>query len=153
MALLAANGGAAPEVTIRSTFKTNQVRRKFRHPLTFLLCKSVLDRNILSLNPSKLAQLLPERINEDHATRSSAIIQETYAEYSSWLLRLGEMDESQNKRSEERSNNIYPWGSAQSKSFDHFIRSRQHVGRNRQTDLLRGFQIDDELELCRLLDW
>ena len=35
--------------------------------------------------------------------------------------------------------------------FDHLIRPRQHVRRNRQTDLLGGFQIDDELELFRLL--
>ena len=33
-----------------------------------------------------------------------------------------------------------------------FIRPRQHVRRNRQADLLGGFEIDDELELRRLLD-
>ena len=54
-----------------------------------LLGKPVLDGDILSLNPSKLAQLLPERVHEDRATRSSAIIQETYAEDFSCLLRLG----------------------------------------------------------------
>ncbi len=32
------------------------------------------------------------------------------------------------------------------------IRPHQHVGRDRQADLLRCFQIDDELELDRLLD-
>jgi hypothetical protein len=32
-----------------------------------------------------------------------------------------------------------------------FIRSRQHVGRNRQTDLFGGFEIDHELKLRRLL--
>jgi hypothetical protein len=53
-----------------------------------LLGKSVLDGDILSLNPSKLAQLLPERLQEDRDTRSSAIIQETYAEDFSWLLRV-----------------------------------------------------------------
>ena len=36
--------------------------------------------------------------------------------------------------------------------FDHFIRSRQHIRRNRQADLLCRFEIDDELELRRLLD-
>ena len=36
---------------------------------------------------------------------------------------------------------------------DHPVRPRQHIGRNRQTDLLRGFQIDRQLELRRLLDW
>ena len=36
--------------------------------------------------------------------------------------------------------------------FNHLIRPRQHIRRNRQADLLRGFQIDDQLELCRLLD-
>ena len=32
------------------------------------------------------------------------------------------------------------------------IRPRQHVRRNRESDLLRRFQIDDELELDGLLD-
>ena len=32
-----------------------------------------------------------------------------------------------------------------------FIRPRQHVRRNRQADLLGGFEIDDELKLLRLL--
>src|SRR5215831_16215332 len=36
-------------------------------------------------------------------------------------------------------------------SLDHLIRSRQHVRRNRKADLLGGLQIDDELELRRLL--
>jgi hypothetical protein len=38
------------------------------------------------------------------------------------------------------------------KLFDHFVRPRQHVGRNRQADLLSGLEIDDELELNWLLD-
>src|SRR5262249_51770645 len=37
-------------------------------------------------------------------------------------------------------------------SFNHLIRPRQHVGRNRQTDLLRCLEIDDELKLGRLLN-
>ena len=37
-------------------------------------------------------------------------------------------------------------------SLDHLVRSHQHVRRNRQADLLGGFQIDDELKLRRLLD-
>src|SRR5262245_33404844 len=36
-------------------------------------------------------------------------------------------------------------------SLEHFIRSRQHIGRNREADLLGGFEIDDELKLRRLL--
>ena len=53
--------------------KTNQVRRKLRQALSLLLGKPVLDGDILSLNPSKLAQLLPERFQEDRATGSSAM--------------------------------------------------------------------------------
>src|SRR4030095_10543835 len=37
-------------------------------------------------------------------------------------------------------------------SLDHPIRSRQHVGRNRETDLLGRLQVDDELKLLRPLD-
>src|SRR5262245_37679298 len=36
-------------------------------------------------------------------------------------------------------------------SFDHPIRSHQHIRRDRQADLLRGFQIDDKLEFLWLL--
>src|SRR5262245_5735925 len=32
-------------------------------------------------------------------------------------------------------------------SLDHFVRSRQHIGWNRQADLLGGFQIDHQLKL------
>ena len=53
-----------------------------------LLGKPILDGDILSLNPSKLAQLLPERVHEDRATGSSACIQETYAGDFRWLLRV-----------------------------------------------------------------
>ena len=34
---------------------------------------------------------------------------------------------------------------------DHLTRPRQHIRRNRNADLFSGFQIDDELELLRLL--
>ena len=37
--------------------------------------------------------------------------------------------------------------------LDHFIRSRKHVGRNPEANPLRRFEIDDQLELRRLLDW
>ena len=37
-------------------------------------------------------------------------------------------------------------------SPDYLVRPRQHVRRNRQADLLGGFEIDDQLELRRLLD-
>src|SRR6266481_1028437 len=75
----------------------NQVRRKLRHALILLLGKSVLDGDILSLNPSKLAQLLPERVQEDRATGSSASIQETYAGDFSCPLRLGKRNVCQKK--------------------------------------------------------
>src|SRR4029453_5533468 len=35
--------------------------------------------------------------------------------------------------------------------LDHLVRSRQHIGRNRQADLLSRLQVDDQLELDRLL--
>ena len=36
--------------------------------------------------------------------------------------------------------------------IDHLSARRHHIRRNREIDLLRSFQIDDELELRRLLD-
>ena len=60
-----------------------------------MLSKPVLDGDILSLDPSKLAQLLPERFQEYRATRSSAWIQVTYAEDFPRLLRVSWMNERQ----------------------------------------------------------
>ena len=37
-------------------------------------------------------------------------------------------------------------------SLSDFVRSRQYIRRNRQADLLGSFEIDDQLELRRLLD-
>src|SRR5439155_12577464 len=68
--------------------KTNQVCRKLRQALILLRCKPILDGDILSLDPAKLAQLLPERLQEARASSSSAIIQETDAGDFRWLLRV-----------------------------------------------------------------
>ena len=35
-------------------------------------------------------------------------------------------------------------------SANHLVGPCQHVGRNREADLLRGFEIDDELKLGRI---
>jgi hypothetical protein len=45
-----------------------------------LFGEPVLKNEILSLDPSELAQLLPERVQEDRATGNSAWIKVTYAE-------------------------------------------------------------------------
>ncbi len=61
------------------------------------LGESVLDGEILSLDPAKLAQLVQERLHEARHTSSSASIQETDAEDFPCLLRLGERSGSQKK--------------------------------------------------------
>jgi hypothetical protein len=35
---------------------------------------------------------------------------------------------------------------------NHPIRPRQHIWRNREADLLRCLQVDDEIKFCRLFD-
>ena len=44
-----------------------------------MLGKTILDRDILSLGPPQPAELLPQRVNEDRAARSSAYIKVTNA--------------------------------------------------------------------------
>jgi len=53
-----------------------------------LLGKPILDADILSFDPSKLAQLLPELVQQDGHTRSSAPIQVTDTKDFSRLLRF-----------------------------------------------------------------
>src|SRR6266508_463490 len=38
-------------------------------------------------------------------------------------------------------------------SLDHSIRPRQHIRRNREPNLLGGFEVDDQFEFRGLLDW
>ena len=73
--------------TIRSTLRRTKSAASSGRRLSLLLGKPVLDGDIFSLNPSKLAQLLPERVHEDRDTGSSAWIQETNAEDFPCLLR------------------------------------------------------------------
>ena len=130
-----------------------------------LLGKPVLDGDILSFNPSKLAQLLPKRLQEDRDTGSSAIIQETYAEDFPCLLRLGRKQlrrKEHGAKSKDRDFFLHAFSLPRSTchstldtrpfSLDHPIRPRQHLRRNRQADLLGCFEIDHQLELRRLLD-
>ena len=49
----------------------------------------VLASDTLSLDPTKLAQLLPERLRKDRATGSRACVQKTYPEDFPCLLRVG----------------------------------------------------------------
>ena len=90
VAFLAANAVGRDATTIRSTLrrtKSAASSRKLRQALRFLLGKSILEGDALSLNPSKLAQILSERLHENRAAGSSALVQETDADDFSCLLR------------------------------------------------------------------
>jgi hypothetical protein len=54
-----------------------------------LVGKPILDADVFSFNPAKLAQLLPECVHQDRHTGKRAWIQETYAKDFPRLLRLG----------------------------------------------------------------
>src|SRR5262249_6614803 len=111
---------------------------------------------------SKLVQLLPERPPKYRAPRSSAWVEDTYAEDFPWLLRLN-WNAQRNEHSGKDNDrdfflHVFPSSlhstllTRPSFSLDHLVRSCQYVGRNRQADLLGSFQIDDELEFHRLLN-
>ena len=55
VAFLAAKDGGTTGDQNEINLKTNQLRRKLRWTVKLLLGKPVLDGNIFSLNPSKLA--------------------------------------------------------------------------------------------------
>ena len=90
VAFLAANTAGAPEATIRSTLRRTRSAASSGRRSGFPLRESVLDGDVFPFNPAKLAQLLPERLQEARDTRSSACIEETDAEDFSCLLRLSQ---------------------------------------------------------------
>src|SRR5262249_14684316 len=99
----------------------------------------MLDGDILSLDPAKLAQLLPERLQADRATGSSGILQETYAGDFPCLLRVDGKGKGTEHcaKSQERDFflhvffvvSIHSTRDTRSFSFDHLVRSRQHIRR------------------------
>jgi len=62
VAFFAANAGGVPETTIRSTLRRTTSAANSGQALWRSLGESVLDGDILSLDPSKLEQFLAERV-------------------------------------------------------------------------------------------
>src|SRR5512147_768457 len=69
-------------------FETNQLGCKLRGARQLLLQKAALDRDIFSLDPAKLAQLVSERIHEHGASGCTAWIEIADAKNLSSPLRL-----------------------------------------------------------------
>ena len=82
VAFLAANAGVRLGHD-QINLKANQIPRELGQPFGLLLGKPVFDGEMLTLNPTKLAHLLLERVDEDRANGSSARVQEPYW-VSSW---------------------------------------------------------------------
>ena len=61
---------------------------ELRKALAYLICKAELERDIFSLNPPKLTQLLPERSQKAPSAGRGTSFQETYAEDFPCLLRM-----------------------------------------------------------------
>src|SRR4029453_18963581 len=121
-----------------------------RQPFELLLGKSILDGDVFSFNQAKLAQFLPERVQEDRNTRSSTLIKETNAKDFPCLLRLGGRAKRREHSAKSKANDCLSHTFSTclcSLLFDYLIRPCQHVGWNCQADLLGCFQVDDELEL------
>ena len=73
---------------------------------------------------------------------------------SHWLLRINRLA---NGKEHDAVNESFLGDYPQSTTEDfplpnHPVRSRQHIRRNREADLLGGFEINDQLEFSRLLD-
>ena len=156
VAFLAANADGVPEATIRSTLRRTKSAVSSGRRSSFSLRKSILDDNVFSFNPAKLAQLLPERLQEDRDTGSSAMHPGN---------RCGGFSLSAAPDAEEQSAKSIAHGSKANRRFYHdidhrlrttdigpsfrkdrtllfydLIRSCQHIRRNRQTNLFRCLQ-------------
>src|SRR5262245_39551848 len=88
VAFLAASAGGPDETTIKSTLRRTKSAASSGNRSFFCFGKPVLDGNIFSLNPSKLAQLLPKPVQEVGVARSCARLQVTYSGDFLRLLRL-----------------------------------------------------------------
>ena len=65
VAFFAANADGVSGTIIRSTLRRTNSAASSGNRSGFLLCKPILDGDVFPLNPSKLAQLLPERFHRE----------------------------------------------------------------------------------------
>ena len=129
---------------------------------SFSLRISPLNDNVFSLHVPKLAQTLPECLDAGRDSWKGAVTCKiSYPGDFRWLLRLGETEQSAKSMAHKCKDGKCFSSCSLSRlrsschssldtrpfSFDHLVRSRQHIRRNRQADLLGRFQIDDQLKL------
>ena len=93
---------------------------------------------------------MSERVHEDRASGSIAYLQQTDAKDFSRLLRVNRR--TKDKETAEKNEGNHASTGLHDYLSDHSIRSRQHIWRNREADLLGRFEIDHQLKLCRLFD-
>ena len=161
VALLAANAGAVPATTIRSTLRRTKSAASSGRRSGFC---SANRYSMVKFFPSIHPSLLSSCRNASTRTalpEAVLLSRKPDAEDFPCLLRVDGTSKAQRAwRKAVRTDDFFRSCLSRSEltltltlmSFNHFIRSRQHVRRNRQADLLGCFQIDDELELRRLLD-
>ena len=108
VAPFAANACGSPVVTIKSTLRRTRSAASSGRRSCFCFGKPVLEGDILSLDPTKLAQLLPERVHEDRAYQKQCYdIQETYAKDFPCLLRVGGKAMSQEHSGKSKTKNSF----------------------------------------------
>src|SRR5262249_52337855 len=154
-------GGASPCRPMRQhevRFESDQFGRKDGKAILCSLGPSVLQDDILSLHIAEVTKPSPECLKLRRVTGCRGGSEEPYPGNFPRMLRPRWKAKSQEHGACCKSNDFFTHCFSCSLlsahcwlSFDHFVRPRQHVRRNRQADLLRDFQIDDELELLRLL--
>src|SRR5215471_9812069 len=116
----------------------------------FVFCKPILDDDIFSLDPAKLAQLLPERVHKDRATGTSACIQVSYA--GDFPVCCASTDtQSAKSITPKLKARICFFICAVSQLSNNFVRPCQQVRWDRYPDLLRRLEIYHKLKFLRLL--
>src|SRR5215211_1549666 len=78
-----------PHDTMRLHLEPDQLGRQVGQPVDPILRISIVDDNILALNPPELAQPLPERIEQGRPIGRRRHPKKTYPRHLSRLLRVG----------------------------------------------------------------
>src|SRR5262245_58247638 len=89
VAFLAAVTPCVPNDTMRSTLSRTSSAAKSGSRPTRPLRKSIVDNNIVALNPPELAQTLPERVEQERPIGRGRHPKETDPRHLSRLLRVG----------------------------------------------------------------
>jgi hypothetical protein len=152
VAFLAAWATGVPPVRITSTLRRTKLVRQGGKPFELTLAVAMLESYVLALNVTEHTELAPNYFGSLRGPEAGRFpSQPILATFGCGCASTGKFRAKSTAPMVKPQMFFFILSLSRLSLTNHLIRPSQHVGRDCQADLLRCFEIDDELKLLGLL--